>query len=176
MKFTAQEEYGLRCLLTIAAHAPGTLTIPEISHIEGLSVPNTAKLLTQLRRAHFIVSHRGQIGGYCLARPADQILVKDVLGALGGDLFPSAFCERHAGQLDLCAHRSACSLRGLWRRVQDAVDEVLSGVTLRDLLDAVEAGGDWIPLTSMPRRVSMNGTSYPQRALNKTNGGERGSR
>jgi len=160
MKFTAQEEYGLRCLLTIAAHAPGTLTIPEISHIEGLSAPNTAKLLTQLRRANFIVSHRGQIGGYCLARPADQILVKDVLAALGGELFPSAFCDRHAGQLELCAHRSACSLRGLWQRVQAAVDQVLTGVTVQDLLGSLEEGGDWIPVTAMPRRLSMNGTLY----------------
>ena len=50
MKITAQEEYGLRCLMRLASVPTGrSLTIPEIAAAENLSVPYVAKLLTVLR-------------------------------------------------------------------------------------------------------------------------------
>ena len=73
MKITAQEEYGLRCLLRLARTGVGQpLTIPEIAAAEKLSVPHVAKLLSVLRQAGWIESVRGRTGGYYLARsPAD---------------------------------------------------------------------------------------------------------
>jgi len=54
MKFSAQEEYGLRCLLRIAySKSPNGITIPEISEIEKLSQANVAKLLRILRLGGF---------------------------------------------------------------------------------------------------------------------------
>jgi DNA-binding IscR family transcriptional regulator len=58
MKFTAQEEYGLRILLRIAqSHSPNGLTIPEISQLEGLSQANTAKILRVLRLGDLLTVH-----------------------------------------------------------------------------------------------------------------------
>src|SRR4051812_37389459 len=51
MKITAQEEYGLRCLLRLARAPDGSLTLPEIADAEGLSVPHVAKLMAVLRHA-----------------------------------------------------------------------------------------------------------------------------
>ena len=43
MKLTAHEEYGLRCLLQIGKQGPeGSMTIPEVSRQEGISVPHAA--------------------------------------------------------------------------------------------------------------------------------------
>ena len=54
MKITAQEEYGLRCLLRLARSGEGhSLTIPEVAAAEGLSVPYVAKLLSVLRQGGF---------------------------------------------------------------------------------------------------------------------------
>ena len=70
MKFSSQEEYGLRCLLRIARQGrKASLTIPEISEAEGLSSFYVAKLMRILRRAGLVKSARGQIGGYSLSRP-----------------------------------------------------------------------------------------------------------
>ena len=70
-----------------------------------------------------------------LARAPEHIVVADVLNALGGRLFDSSFCEQHSGAEENCAHTlSACSVRALWSRLQDAVDAVLQELTLRDLL------------------------------------------
>ena len=136
MKLSSQEEYGLRCLLHLARHDPGTsLTIPEISQSEGISHHNVGKMLRILRQGGFVESERGQHGGYVLARAPEHIVSADVLNALGGRLFDSNFCEQHSGAEENCSHTlSACSVRALWSRLQDAVDAVLLELTLRDLL------------------------------------------
>src|SRR4051794_31731830 len=46
MKITAQEEYGLRCLLRLARAVDGSLTLQEIADAEGLSLPHVAKLMS----------------------------------------------------------------------------------------------------------------------------------
>lgn len=136
MKFSAQEEFGLRCLISIAREGEeGFLTILQISEREGLSGSHVAKLLSILRKHGFVKSVRGQQGGYRMARPPQAILVRDVLEALGGRLYDSGFCLRHAGLGESCVHETDCTLRPLWGTVQNAVDRVIAMITLQDLLD-----------------------------------------
>ena len=135
MKLSAQDEYGLRCLLQIARRGDeGSTTIPEISRAEGLTTEYVAKLLRILRRGGLIASTRGQSGGYSLSRPASEITVSDVLEVLGGRLYEAGFCQRHSGSEDMCAHSTDCSIRTLWRAMQAALDQVLSQTTLKNLL------------------------------------------
>jgi len=135
MKLSSQEEYGLRCLLRVATlSAPGHLTINEISEDEGLSASYVAKLMRLLRQRGFVRSVRGQVGGYALAQPAEKIIVGEVLAALGGRLFDPGFCSEHAGLEASCKKLRECSIRTLWRTVQVLVDQVLSKVTLADLV------------------------------------------
>jgi Rrf2 family protein len=139
MKLSSQEEYGLRCLLRVASlSTPGYVTINEISEDEGLSVFYAAKLLRILRQGGFVRSVRGQVGGYALARPADKIIVGEVLAALGGRLFDPRFCFEHSGLEGTCKKLSECSIRTLWRSVQILIDQVLSKVTLADLVNNSE--------------------------------------
>ncbi|MBI5084206.1 MAG: Rrf2 family transcriptional regulator [Acidobacteria bacterium] len=135
MKLSAQEEYGLRCLLYMARHGETkSHSIPEISRAEGLSVPNVAKLMRILRLGGLVASVRGQAGGYTLSKTADQVTVSEVLGLLGGSFFNPHFCDRHSGLDRTCAHSGDCSLRLLWGSVQKSLDAILTKTTLRDLL------------------------------------------
>ena len=139
MRFTAQEEYGLRCLLQIGRQGKGgSLTIHEVAVAEGLSVPYVAKLVRILRQGGFVKSTRGQSGGYALSRASEQIVVGDVLAGLGGRLFENEYCEQYPGSLASCTHTVDCSIRSLWHAVQSGVDRVLSRTTLRDLLGSEE--------------------------------------
>lgn len=143
MKFSAQEEYGLRCLLQIArAGMEGSQTIPEISTLEGLSQTHVAKLLAILRKDGFITSTRGQSGGYTLARQPENISVRDVLFSLGGKLVDDDFCQRHSGHLSSCTHEVNCGIKSLWTNVQVAVDQVLDRVSVADLLEAGKSEGN----------------------------------
>lgn len=135
MKFSTVEEYGLRCLLQLARKGgAGSLTIAEISQAEGLTNHNIAKMMRILRRGGLVKSARGQAGGYALARPPEQIVLRDVFKVLGGSLFDPTFCDRHAGGEHLCAHTSSCSIRALLRSLQGLFDQFLDRLTLSDLV------------------------------------------
>ena len=136
MKFSAQEEYGLRCLIQIARKGDNeSMTIPEISKLEGLTTTHAAKLLMILRKEGFITSVRGQSGGYSLARSPRDIQISDVLHSLGGRLYDAEFCGKHSGALEICTHAVDCSVRSLWQVIQQAVDSVIDQLTLDDMLD-----------------------------------------
>jgi Rrf2 family protein len=135
MKFSTQEEYGLRLLLRIGkSNSTNGMTIPELSELEGLTEANVAKILRVLRLAGFVDSSRGQTGGYKLARFPNEILVGDILTALGGKLYESSFCDLHAGVENICTNSIDCSIRSLWKTIQTMLDGVLSKITLQDLL------------------------------------------
>jgi Rrf2 family protein len=136
MKISAQEEYGVRCLLRLA-RVGESLTIPEIAQAENLSAPYVGKLLGVLRQAGFIESVRGRSGGYHLARPASEIRLGALLLALGEPLFDEpGYCERHAGPETTgpCVHHDGCSLRGLWQTLEHWLRHTLDQITLGDLL------------------------------------------
>ena len=154
MKLSAQEEYGLRCLIQVARREGGA-TIPEISESEGISAAHAAKLLRILRRGGFIKSARGKVGGYSLRRPANEIVLGEVLDALGGRLFEQHFCESHSGTSKVCRHTTECSLRILWGALQVAVDQVLKKTTLQDLLRTETEMSGWVPT------ISLHGTLTP---------------
>ena len=139
MKITAQEEYGLRCLLKVARTPEGgSLTLHEIAAAEGLSVPYAAKLLSVLRQGGFLDSVRGRAGGYKLAQPPQRIGLGSLLLALGEPLFDEpTYCEKHAGTADgvsSCVHHGGCSLRALWHTLEQWMRHSLDQITLADLM------------------------------------------
>jgi Rrf2 family protein len=140
MKISAQEEYGLRCLMQIARKGDASsLSITEIAEAEGLSAPYAAKLLALLRQEGFIESTRGRSGGYRLRRPAAEIRLGSVMTALGEHLFAEGeFCQKHAGTETsdgACVHAGgACNLRSLWQTLESWMRHTLDGLTLVDLL------------------------------------------
>lgn len=157
MKFSSQEEYGLRLLLRIGkSDSEKGMTIPELSEAEGLSEANVAKILRTLRLAGLVESSRGQTGGYKLARSSKEILVSDVLTSLGGKLYESSFCDLHAGVENICTHSIDCSIRSLWKTVQTMLDGLLSKITLKDLLGSEEQVD--ILVTNLSEELESNGT------------------
>jgi len=134
MRLTAQEEYGLRCLLQVARGQDTAVTTPEIAEQEGLSEAHVHKLMRLLRRAGLVRSVRGRKGGYKLARPAGQINVGAVLACLGDSFYSTEFCGQHTGNEHTCVRNHDCSIRSLWIAVDRAVQRALQATKLSDLL------------------------------------------
>jgi Rrf2 family protein len=156
MKFSAQEEYGLRCLLAIAREPAGFLTIHELADREALSDAHIGKIMRLLRKGGLVRSTRGTKGGYRLAVSPEQIPVSSVLNALSGRLFSTEFCDRYAGPDGVCVHNTDCSIRSLWAALDAAVDRALRKIVLKDLLCG-EA--------EMTARLSFNLDITPGRTL-----------
>ncbi|MEK7270384.1 MAG: Rrf2 family transcriptional regulator [Planctomycetota bacterium] len=145
MKFTAQEEYGLRCLLQMARQeAKGSVTISEIAEAEGLTPAYVAKFMALLRQKGLVTSTRGQSGGYRLAKPAAETLVGDVLAALGGEIYSEHYCGKYTGLAPFCVHTVDCSIRSLLSGLQRLVGKVLGRTTLKDLACSETAMESWV--------------------------------
>lgn len=138
MKITAIEEYGLRIIIRVAKLATGStnglVSLNDIASHEGISVENTAAILSKLKEAELIESIRGKYGGYKLKRPTAEINLYQLVKGLSKEAFNIEFCETHTGQLDSCVHMSNCSLRPIWSNLANLVNNYLASITLEQLL------------------------------------------
>ena len=150
MHLSAQEEYGLRCLVQLARHdGAEPMRIQEIASAEGLSAEYVAKLMRILRNGGLVASTRGASGGYRLQRAATAMSLWQAIEVLGGPLFPESFCEAHPGTLRDCVHSPDCSIRGVWRSLNSLLKVALTGITVDDLTrgeygTVARLGRDWL--------------------------------
>jgi Rrf2 family protein len=152
MKISAQEEYGLRILLRIAkCHEDESMSIQALSTLEGLSQAYVAKLTRILRQAGYINSTPGNVGGYILAKPANEININHVLKSLGGSLFSKEFCNDYSGAMKFCTNSVDCSVRSLWQMIQFTVDQLLDKVTLHDLTNSEEKSSQLLQAILSPQ-------------------------
>jgi len=109
------------------------MSIQAIAQAEGLSTEYVAKLMRILRRGGLVKSTRGASGGYHLDRPPADMTLWQAIAVLGGPLFPESFCDSHPGSLSDCVHAPSCSIRGVWRSLNDLLRVALEGLTVEDL-------------------------------------------
>lgn len=134
MKISAQEEYGLRCLLQLA-HLPAgaSLTLAQIAEREGISVANAGKLLWLLNKASLVQSTRGTKGGYQLARPATEIRLSEVIKVLDENEM-AEHCRSYTGVMSACVHTGDCGIRPVILSLHEVVQNALAHITLAQLI------------------------------------------
>jgi Rrf2 family transcriptional regulator, cysteine metabolism repressor len=127
-----QGEYGIRAMLYLAQHAgPTAVTSHEIARHQGIPEPYLRQILAQLSKTGLILSNRGPQGGHLLARPADEVTIRDVIVPLEGqttsvDQILALRCTIEGGA-------EHCPIRELLLSVKRAVDDILTATTLADL-------------------------------------------
>ncbi len=79
MRLTLYTDYSLRVLLYLAIHPDKTATITELADFYKISRNHLVKVVHELGLNGYILTTRGKRGGIRLARPADQIVVGEVI-------------------------------------------------------------------------------------------------
>jgi len=134
VRITTWAEYGLICALHLAKRAgEGPITGREIAAGERLPADYVEQILLRLRRAGLVSSTRGARGGYSLAKPAEEISVREVIAASELGTF-DLHCITHPVAEERCAESQSCSIRPVWMMLQRKIDDVLDSVHLGDLL------------------------------------------
>src|SRR6478752_3932330 len=134
MRITTLAEYGVICALHLARRrGDGPITGREIAELERLPADYVEQILLRLRRAGLVRSTRGARGGYALARPAQEISIRDVIEASETTTF-DLHCVSHPVGEERCSSSHTCSIRPVWMLLQRKIDDVLQGVRLADLL------------------------------------------
>ena len=142
MKITAQEEYGLRCILQLAREQVansdknlGAIFVRDIAEREGLSMAYVEKILWTLSRSGIVESVRGPKGGYRLTRPASEISLGQVMRVLGGIPSEEEICSQFTGNQEICVHHDGCGLKPVWTSITDFVNSVFDRVSISTLLN-----------------------------------------
>jgi Rrf2 family protein len=137
MKLTSRGELALKAMLELAKMETSDVDVSaaEIARRCQASVKFLEQVMNQLRGGGFVVSTRGRLGGYRLARAADDIYVGEISRLIDGPLAPApcASVSQHRS-CDWCESEATCDLKIVWTRVRDAIADVMDSTSLGDLL------------------------------------------
>jgi Rrf2 family protein len=129
VRINAKSDYAIRAMIEIASGDPEVRSCDAIAEAQGISAKFLGSILTDLKRAGVITSHRGADGGFTLARPARTITVADIIRAVDG---PLASVQGTRPQ-DLEYEGNAAILQPLWIAVRASLRDVLENTTLEHL-------------------------------------------
>jgi Rrf2 family iron-sulfur cluster assembly transcriptional regulator len=84
MRLTTKCRHAVTALIYLAdrSNARTTVSLAEISAIQGVSLSYLEQLFSKMRQANLVVGTRGPGGGYRLNQPAGQISIADIMDAL----------------------------------------------------------------------------------------------
>ena len=147
-------DYAVVVLSQMSLRGEDLRSAQQISDDTAVPLPTVSKLLNLLGRAGLVISQRGAAGGYTLSRGPDQITVAEIVQALEGPIALTACVD---GAAESCDVESLCPMRGNWNRVNTAIQEALTKVSLADMTVLPEPFG--IPPLSgtEPRQAAENG-------------------
>ena len=129
MNFSTKTEYGLRALACLDKKAETAISLAVIAEKEGLSLAYLERLFASLKKAGLVRSTRGKSGGYCLARPAGQINLLEVVEALEGRLLPYD-CVKGG----VCKHQLTCRVHPVWAKIYTHMAQTLRNIKLSKLM------------------------------------------
>lgn len=131
MKISTKVQYGLRAMAYLAQNAPDgrAVSVREVAYREKMPADYLEKIFASLLKAGLLAAKKGVAGGYVMARPAEQIKVSEIFGALESPATKIKCIDAK------CPREENCLTKNLWCKMQAAVDDFLSSVTLRDLIE-----------------------------------------
>ena len=129
LRISAKADYAVRAATELAASGDGLVKGERIAQAQGIPLKFLLNIMTDLRHARIVRSHRGQEGGFQLARPAAEITLAEVIRAVEGSL---ARVQESLPE-EVAYEGSARALRDVWLAVQGVLDDLLDGVTLADV-------------------------------------------
>lgn len=133
MKISTKGRYAVRVMLDLALHNTGEcIKVKDIAARQGVSEKYLEQIISVLNKAGYVKSARGAQGGYRIAKEPEYYTVGMILRLTEGSLAPVACLEDGA---DLCERADTCETLQVWKDLYDAINKVVDGVTLADLLE-----------------------------------------
>jgi len=127
--------YALKALINLARLEAGSRQVSAIAAEENIPRKFLEAIMSDLRRANLVDSARGKMGGYRLARAADQITFGEVVRVTDGPLALIPCASRNFyRRCEDCRDEATCILRRVMAKVRNEVSDVLDRTTLADAL------------------------------------------
>ena len=131
MRLTHLADYAVVMMTAAARRDPlSRLTAGELSEATGVPLPTAQKLMQKLAAHGLLVGHRGQGGGYALARPVGEISLADIIEAVEGPIVMTMCADGINHDCVLDAH---CRVKPHMGIVGHRVRGALGAVSLEEL-------------------------------------------
>ena len=156
MRITQEADYAIRVTCYLAEAEKDEIEGKRDSRIVGAvelsektAVPHrfTLAILRKLVMCTLAISHKGKHGGYRLARPAENITLRDVIEAIDGPLYISKchdgdhVCSRHG------TDKSECRIHHILFEASYTLADRLGRVTVKDAIDST------VPIDALCERL-----------------------
>lgn len=132
MRITYKGDYALKTILDLALnYGNNPMTIHELAKRADIPIKFLEQILLDLKRAGFVESRRGKVGGYLLARQPSKIKLGDVIRFIDGPVEPIACVDK---RYNGCTDINGCVFRSIWQEVASISSRVIDRVTFEDLV------------------------------------------
>jgi len=132
MKITYKGDYALKTILDLAAHfGNAPVAIHDLSKRLDIPTKFLEQILLDLKRAGFVESRRGKVGGYSLAKEPAGITLGEVVRFVDGPIGPIAcVAKKYSG----CHDSESCVFKSIWGQVNNSTSKIIDNITFADLL------------------------------------------
>ncbi len=133
MKLSTRARYALRMMVVLSRREgeSGLVSLNEVADEANVSRRYLEQLVIGLKNGALIRGKSGKGGGYCLARPADQIRMREIFESAIGPI-NIVDCVM---QPEICLQTDFCECRSLYSLINDRITSVLDSLVLSDLID-----------------------------------------
>jgi Rrf2 family protein len=131
MRITTKGRYGLAAMICIAEKNGKSQNVADIAKKLNISKIYLEHVFSLMRNNGLVQSVKGAQGGYFLCFEPEKITVCDILRATESGLFDDT--ERSVG--GSAEYIEACLQALIWKPLDKCVTDMLTGITLQDLLN-----------------------------------------
>lgn len=139
MKLSTKGKYGLIAMTDLGKSYirdnKEYIPLGSIANNRNISESYLERLIAKLKRAGFVKTQRGALGGYCLAVSPNNITVSELLATLEG---PLDICGCGDNKNENCDTFDSCVSRVIGDEIAEKIREVIDHITLDDLIKKQE--------------------------------------
>lgn len=133
MKISTRGQNAIKLMLDLATHNYGKpVKVKDIARRQNISEKYLEQIVSVLHKAALVKSIRGAHGGYILRLSPEEYTVGQILKTVEGSMAPTD-CVGENGTP--CENKSTCVSYRLWEKLDTAMNDVLEGITLADMLE-----------------------------------------
>lgn len=140
MKVSTKGRYALRVMIDLATNqTEEPIRLKDVAARQEISLKYLEQIISMLTKAGYLNSVRGSNGGYQLKKKPSEYTVGMILRTTEGSLAPVSCIEDTE---NVCQRSGNCATAMIWKKMNDAVNDVVDGITLQDLVDWQQKKGE----------------------------------
>ena len=142
MRISTKGRYAIKLMLDLATNDNGEpIRLKDVARRQEISEKYLEQIISSLKKAGYVKSLRGAQGGYMLAREPKTYTVGTILRLTEGSMAPVDCVDEELGS---CSRMDNCATAVVWKKLNDAISDVIDNITLADLVDwQIAKDGDY---------------------------------